>query len=261
MPLASPGRVESAPGRVVAEGRIVARPGAEVTVGGEVDGPILKLLAREKARVRKGDILVEFRPDDLQLALAEAEARLSEADADLSYNRGEYDRKVRATTGATQFVADLYSSRRDLEVALARHKAANASVSRARSALARARVASPIEGVVITTFVEPGQVVDSGARLVTVCDLSRLRIEAEVDEFDVARISEGDEVVIKAEGYGVSWRGKVEEIPDRVAARTLRPDDPGRPTDTRVLLVKIGQTSPITLKLGQQVEVEIYPRR
>jgi HlyD family secretion protein len=257
----TPGRVDKSPDRVVAEGRIVARPGAEVTVGSESGGAVLAVLATEKARVRKGDVLVEFRTDDLQFALAEADARLAEADADLSYNLGEYQRKVRATTGATQFVAEVHSSRHDLEVAVARRKVADVALGRARSALARAKVTSPIDGIIIATYIEPGQLSAPGARLATICDLSRLRIEAEVDEFDVARISEGNEVVIRAEGYGdASWRGKVEEIPDRVAGRTLRPDDPGRPSDSRVLLVKIGMTQPVPLKLGQQVEVEIRPR-
>jgi RND family efflux transporter MFP subunit len=247
---------------VIAEGRIVARPGAEVTLGTESGGVVLAVRVSEKDKVRKGDLLVEFRPDDLQFAMAEALARLAEADADLAYHQLESERKAKATTGASQFVAEVYASRRDLDVARARRKGADIAVSRAQAALARAKVASTIDGVVLTTFVGAGEVAAPGSRLVTVCDLSRLRIEAEVDEFDVARISDGDEVTIKAEGYGqTTWKGKVEEIPDRVAARTLRPDDPGRPTDTRVLLVKIGLTSAITLKLGQQVQIEIHPKR
>src|SRR5206468_698504 len=96
----------------------------------------------------------------------------------------------------------------------------------------------------------------------TVCDLSRVRVEAEVDEFDASRIAPGDEVAITAEGYrDAAWRGTVEEIPDRIAERTVRPDDPGRPSDTRVLLVKVALATPTPLKLGQKVELEIRPRR
>jgi HlyD family secretion protein len=246
--------------RVIAEGRIVARPGAEVTLGSEAGGTVLAVLAKEKAKVRKGDVLVEFNSDDLRLALAEAEARLLEADADLSFNQAEYSRKARAKTDAPQFVTEVYASRRDLDVSQARRKMADAAVGRARLALARARVTSPIDGVVVATDVEPGEIAPPGSRLVTICDLSRLRIEAEVDEFDVARVAPGDDVVIRAEGYEATWRGTIEEIPDRVAGRTLLPDDPGRPSDTRVLLVKIGLAQPVPLKLGQQVVVEIRPR-
>jgi len=253
-------RPASTPGRVVAEGRVVARPGAEVTIGSEQGGTVVAVRRGEKAEVRKGDVLVEFRADDLQLALAEAEARLAEATAEFSYQQGDYRRKVQATTGPTQFVTELYASRRDLEVAQARRKQAEVAVSRAKVALDRVKVISPIDGVVVASYANPGEVKAPGASLALVCDLARLRVEAEVDEFDLPRIALKDAVIVRAEGYGdESWSGTVEEIPDRVAGRTIRPDDPGRPTDSRVLLVKVGLSSPLTLKLGQQVQVEIRP--
>ena len=85
-----------------------------------------------------------------------------------------------------------------------------------------------------------------------------MRIEAEVDEFDAGRVALGAPVIVRAEGYNnQQWKGRVEEIPDTVVGRRLKPEDPGRPTDTRVLLVKIALDGPTPLKLGQRVEVEI----
>jgi hypothetical protein len=52
----------------------------------------------------------------------------------------------------------------------------------------------------------------------------------------------------------------VEEIPDAVMARRLKPQDPGRPSDTKVLLVKIALGGKTPLKLGQRVEVAIAPK-
>ena len=85
-----------------------------------------------------------------------------------------------------------------------------------------------------------------------------IRVEAEVDEYDAPRVAVGAEATLTAEGYGAaSWRGTVEEVPDRVGGRSIAPEDPGRPTDTRVLLVKVRFDVPHPLKLGQRVEVEI----
>src|SRR5262249_56650368 len=85
-------------------------------------------------------------------------------------------------------------------------------------------------------------------------DLSGVRVEGEVDEFAAAGLAMGAAVKITAEGYRDGWTGRVEEIPDAVTGRKLKPDDPGRPTDTRVLLVKIALDGPTPLKLGQRVE-------
>ena len=94
--------------------------------------------------------------------------------------------------------------------------------------------------------------------MVTLADLHRVRVEAEVDEIDFGGIALGAEATISAEGFpGRTWRGRVEEIPDVVVGRHLRPEDTCRPVDTRVLLVKIALLEPTPLKLGQRIEVRI----
>ena len=247
--------------RLIAEGRVTARPGSLVTLGTEAGGTVARLIAREKAKVKVGDVLVELRSEILQADLAEAEARLVEADAELGYARREFEKRSKSATDASKFQTDLESNRRDFEVALARRKVTMAVVERCRLMLGRSKVASPIDGVVIACFVQGGETVASGSPLVTVCDLSRLRIEAEVDAFDVPEVAVGDDVLIKAEGYGkILWNGKVEEIPDQVADRSVAQKDPGRPTDTRVFRVKIAPTESLSLRLGQPVELEIRPR-
>jgi hypothetical protein len=45
-----------------------------------------------------------------------------------------------------------------------------------------------------------------------------------------------------------------------VTPRRLKPQDPARPTDTRVLAVKVAFTEPTPLKLGATVELRIQPR-
>ena len=67
----------------------------------------------------------------------------------------------------------------------------------------------------------------------------------------------GAEATIAAEGTrGRRGVATVEEIADVVVPRQTRPEDPGRPSDTRVLPVwLIREANP--LKLGQRVEVEI----
>ena len=49
----------------------------------------------------------------------------------------------------------------------------------------------------------------------------------------------------------------IEEIPDSVVNRRLKPQDPSKPIDTRVLLVKVAFAEETPLKLGQRVEVKI----
>jgi HlyD family secretion protein len=111
-------------------------------------------------------------------------------------------------------------------------------------------------------LVQPGESVKEGASLISIADLDRTRIEAEVDEFDSARVHLFDDVTIRAEGYdGQRWTGRVEEIPDAVVGRHIKPQDPTKPIDTRVLLVKVAFSEPTPLRLGQRVQIAIEPSK
>lgn len=247
-----------AAGRVVAEGRIAAYPGAEVVVSAEVAGAIVRLPVAERQSVRRGQLLVELRSDDLAAAIAEARAKQAEAGAEVRLAETELARAVDLYARHVDTLTRRDRAERDLEVARARVDAAAATLVRLEAELAKRRVTAPIDGVVVSRVADPGETVEARAPIVTIADLTRLRVEAEVDEFDAARVALGAAVEVTAEGHdGRSWRGVVEEIPDAVSGRRLKPQDPGKPSDTRVLIVKVRLEEPTPLKLGQRVEVEI----
>jgi multidrug efflux pump subunit AcrA (membrane-fusion protein) len=117
---------------------------------------------------------------------------------------------------------------------------------------------APITGTVVARHAQGGEMLDSGARVVTLADLKRLRIEGEADEADAGALTLGAPVTITSDGFpGRSWRGRVEEIPDSVTLRRLKPQDPGRPTDTRILAVKVAFLEATPLRLGTTVELRI----
>jgi HlyD family secretion protein len=246
-------------GRITAEGRVVAYPGAEVTVGTEVLGMIVDMPAFENAAVRKGDLLVELRADDVKASLREAHFRLIEAEAGLRLlrARSQLDRTFPAPTGTKGPQAADYRAE-EQAAANARRDAAKATVERLEAEAVKYRITAPIGGTVISRHADLGETITPGSPLVTIVDLSRLRVEAEVDEYDIAGIVRSAQATITAEGYAsAGWRGEIEEVPEAVVGRQTRPDDPGRPTDTRVLRVKVAFREPNPLKLGQHVEVEI----
>lgn len=244
--------------RVAADGRVVTYPGGQVAVAADVPGTVLRLEVAELDRVERGQLIAELRADDLDAELAEARARVSEGEAELKMAELDLERATRlfAAEVGTRENLDRAQTRRD--AVFARGENAHAAVRRLEAQRAKARVFAPISGVVLVRNVQPGEHVEAGEALVTVADLTRVRIEAEVDEFDAGRVRLGASVRIEAEGYGVtSWTGTVEEIPDVVVGRRQKPLDPGKPSDTRVLLVKIAFEEATPLKLGQRVEVRI----
>jgi RND family efflux transporter MFP subunit len=241
---------------VVAEGRVATYPGAEVTVGTDVAGTIEKLDVHEQDVVHKGDVIATLRADDLRAALGEARARVGEADADIRLFELELERAQRLFREDVGSKQAWEKSERDLDAARAHRASALAEARRLEAVVAKTVITAPIDGVVITRMHQRGETISAGDALIAIADLHRTRIEAEVDEFDAARIRNGAEATISAEGYDHKWRGIIEEVPENVVSRRLKPQDPAKPIDTRVLLVKVAMAEATPLKLGQRVEVE-----
>ena len=191
----------SAASHVVAEGRVVAYPGAEVVVGTEAAGRIVHLEIQEKSVVRKGDLIAELNAEDLKADHALASARIMEAEADIRFFDREFRRDTALIARNAGTPQNLDVNRRGLDAARARRAAALAERDRIAALFAKTRIIAPINGVVTTRHVHPGETVEVAAKIITIADLNRIRIEAEVDEFDTSRVALGADVLITAEGF------------------------------------------------------------
>lgn len=245
---------------VVAEARVVTYPGEEVSISPETAGRIVRVAVEEGQLVHKGELIAEMDADADRAELAESTAKLGEIDADIRLLEWKLQRTADLTLrGATPQV-EVEQQRRDLAAAHARREAAAAQIDRVRVQLNRTTIVSPIDGTMIARHAQSSEVIQAGSSIATIANLQRTRIEAEVNEFDGAAIVPGAKAFITAEGFpGVRWPATVEEVPQVVVTRQLRPQDPGRPTDSGVVLVKLALQHPAPLKLGQRVEVTIQP--
>ena len=251
---------ESVHALVAADGRVVTYPGGEVVVGAERAGRVVRLLVDEGRVVRKGELLAELESDALRAALREGQAQVVEAEAEARLAELTLHRREDLARERILAAHDLDQARRDLEIARARVDTARAAVARDEAQLRETRIVAPIAGTVTARHVQPGEMLEVGRKVVTLADLSRLRIEAEADEADAAALAIGARAEIRADGFpGRTWTGRIEEIPESVTLRRLKPQDPGRPTDTRVLAVKVAFAEPTPLKLGTTVELQIQP--
>ena len=247
------------PGRITAEGRVVAYPGAEVTVGTEVLGTIINMPVRRRRPSTRATCSSSFGPTTCG-------PRSREAHSSPDRGRGRPPPRAgprparpdscppsRARRRSRRRRAE-NSSRRHSPAAMPPRRPSIASrPNRPSTASSRRSTASSSPD-----HADPGETVSAAAPLVTIVDLSRLRVEAEVDEFDIAasrrrarRRSPPRDIAAVA-GAARSKRSPTPSSPARPA-----PQDPGRPTDTRVLRVKVAFREPNPLKLGQRVEVEI----
>lgn len=262
------GRPEQAPAptptarpSVAAEGRVVTYDGAEAIVSAERGGRLLRVLVAENDRVKKGDLLAEIESAEIAAALEEARAAVRQAEAELALASVAAARRRELAREGIAATHDLDVAEADLATRKAQRETASAAVQRLEAQLSKSRILAPLDGVVVARHVQPGERVESGQRAFVVANLSRLRVAGEADEADSGALSVGAPVVVTSDAYpGRRFAGRVETIADAVTVRRLKSDDPARPTDARVIGVKVAFDGPTPLKLGTTVELRIEAR-
>jgi HlyD family secretion protein len=208
-----------------------------VTVGSQVSGQVTDVLADFNDKVTKGQVIAKIDPSTYEAQIeqgnaqvASAQAQLRQAQASLRNAKLDYDRK--ASLGGQQLVAksDVDLARAALEQAQAQVNAAQAQIRQqtastqtTRVNLNRTVIRSPVDGVILTRTIEPGQTVAASLQapeLFTIAeDLSKMKIELAVDESDIGQVRNGQVVTFTADAFpNRQFRGIVDQV--RMSATT-----------------------------------------
>lgn len=202
-----------------------------VQVGSQVSGVIAELHADFNQQVEKGQLIARIDSAVFQAKVAEAQANLKSALAEakkaqvgvldakreLDRQRNLFEKKLVAENvrDAAQVAYD--SAKVEHEVRLAAVAQAEAVLQREKVSLEYSSILAPISGVVISRDVEVGQTVAASLQAPTLFtladDLTRMQVEAQVDETFIGQISEGQKVSFSVFAYpGRRFEGRVAQV-------------------------------------------------
>ncbi len=196
----------------------VVDPVTKVDVKSPVSGRVVGLKVREGAVVKVGDVLAEIEPDvnqaqslsDVQSGVTDSKIRLQDAERELTNQKALFDSGLigRDALRVTQNKRDLAAQ--TLKAAQMRFQIVQdrgIPIS-GNSSSQKARVTSPMNGVVIKRGVELGQTVTSGVSsfnegtaLFTIADLKSLIIRVNLNEVDIAKVAVGQPVRVTLDAY------------------------------------------------------------
>ena len=198
------------------------QPTRLVNVGSELSGTVREVLVDKNDRVKKGQVLVVLDTAKLQdqvnssrAALASAQAQVAQATATLKEAKAQLERQeevARLSGGKVPSAAELDSARAAVDRAIAAEASAHAAVKQAQATLStnetnfsKASIRSPIDGVVLTRSVDPGNAVAASLQAVTLFsiaqDLKALRLEVYVDEADVGVVKPAQKATFTVSSY------------------------------------------------------------
>jgi len=220
-------------------------PLVTVTVGSEVSGKLTEVLVDFNAKVTKGQLLAQIDPSTFRSRVQSAEADMvvqqatvgsrevdvSTAKVVLDQAQRDYERAMSLYEKGLVSSNDQEKARNALEQATNSLKIAQANLNNARSQitkvkatldqarieLSRTEIRSPVDGVVISRKVDPGQTVAASMQAPELFqiaqDLSQIRIETKVDEADIGTIKEGARATFTVDAYpDRNFSGRVAQV-------------------------------------------------
>lgn len=206
-------------------------PITTVPVGSQLPGKIEKIYVDYNSLVHKGMLLALIEPRMIKAQLAEAEANLAGAKAQVEKTEVELKESEHQFIRKRNLFKAEGISRSDLDVAetayyslCAEKKTQEARVAQFEGAVRAAsislehtRITSPIDGVVLSRNIEVGQLVAADAHpqdlFDIATDLSQLKIAIDVSEADVGSVEIGQVLFFHVDAYpGRTFSGKVGEI-------------------------------------------------
>ncbi len=140
--------------------------------------------------------------------------------------------------------------------------AARSDLSLAEAALERTRIRAPSDGTALQINARVGETVTPSPEqtLVVIGDLSTLRVRAELEERDTAKVRVGQSVIVKSDAHpGKDFEGKVSTIAQALGPGKLAQRGPRRPNDLEVLEVVIDLAAGSPLLPGMRVDVFFKP--
>lgn len=198
------------------------QPTNQVDVGSELSGTMDLVLVDDNDRVHKGQLLARLDLSKLNDQVAKSRAALAAADATVLQMQATVE-ESRANLARLREVAVLSGgkvpSKTELDTAQATYLRAVANEAGARAAVTQARatlksdetnlskasIRSPIDGVVLTRKIEPGQTVAasfSAPVLFTLAEnLAQMELQVDVDEADVGQVHEGQSATFSVDAY------------------------------------------------------------
>jgi len=194
-----------------------ARSNESVTVTAKQTGIVAKIAFEEGQKARAGQVLIELdakeRKAELDQAIAELEqAKAARDEARQAFERGKQLRGSGSVTEA-RFEA-LESAARS---SVSRVISAEARIHGATARLEDTRITAPFEGRLGLRQVSPGALVQPGAAITTLDDVSRIKLEFSVPENVLGKLKVGLDVTARAQAYGPRiFSGKITAIDTRV---------------------------------------------
>jgi HlyD family secretion protein len=250
-----------------------------VDVGAQISGKLTKIYVDFNDHVTVGEVLAEIDTTSAQSKIDQSHAQVNAADASLvlakatlEQTKAQYARSLDLSSKGLISSKDLDSAKADADRAAASITSAAAQATLARASLKDAEtqlsyavIRSPMDGIVLSRLVEPGQTVAasmSAPVLFTLArDLTQLRLYVDIDEADVGKVKEGQDATFLVDAWtGHNFASKVLSVHNLpTTGQTVVTYQAVLTVDNNERLLRPGMTATATITTEERKGVLLVP--
>ncbi|MER8368509.1 efflux RND transporter periplasmic adaptor subunit [Mesorhizobium sp. M0991] len=255
------------------------QPLTQVDISSELSGVVRSVSVNENQLVKKGDVLaaldtakLEVQIERAQASAKAAAASVEDATVTLAENEKALVRAAQLTKRgmATDQSLEAATATRDrskaaLDIAKANLAMANADLKAQQTDLAKSTIYAPIDGIILTRSVDPGQTVASSLQapvlFVIAADLKNMELKAAVDEADIGAVKPGQHARFTVDAFPERpFDAEIRDISyasvttDGVVTYDARLD-----VDNSELLLRPGMTATVSVVTKQAKNVLTVP--
>jgi RND family efflux transporter MFP subunit len=200
---------------------------ATVQVVPKVNGRLESIAVRLGDPVRRGQLLAKVEDSEIQEQVRQAQASfqvgqatIRQRDADLKLaktnlerSRSLFERQLLPQQTYDDTQARFEAALAQADLARAQFEQAKARLDELRITLENTRIVSPVNGFVGKRFVDSGAFVGPNAPVVSVVDISTVRMVANLVERDVKRVFAGTKAAVEVDAFpGEKFAGRVSRV-------------------------------------------------
>ncbi len=191
----------------------VVQAAEQVNISLDFSGVVKRVLVDEGERVERGQVLLELDTDKQKLRVSQAGENVQRARAAMKEARLNLERRQQLAAQKTVSREVLDNAELALKRSAADYREALASLQLARRVLEDSHVRSPVDGLVESRSVEPGESVMTGSALLKLQTQDLLEVLVWISESDIAYINKGDGATVRLSGLpGQVLAARVESI-------------------------------------------------
>ena len=217
------------------------------------------------AKIEDFELVEQVKQAEASLEVARATIRQREADlkvAELNFERSKnlYGRQLLAKQALDDAESRYFASVAQLDLARAQTQQTSARLEELQITLANTRIVSPVDGFVGRRNADPGAWAAQNAPVVSVVDISRLRLVANVVEKDLRAVTVGDPASVEVDAYpGEVFKGRIARVSPVLdpATRTASMEVEIPNSDNRL---KPGMYARVVLSVEERTDAILVPK-